>query len=80
MFLELTGEMLGIVESETFGCLRDSGSAHQELLGSLHDEAADMGGSGVARQFTDQVADEQTIDIVIVERVATVLQLVVVDD
>ena len=59
MFLELAGEMLGIVETETFGSLRDSGSAHQELLGTLHDEAADMGGGRVARQFTDQVTDSQ---------------------
>ena len=57
MFLELAGEMLGIVETETFGSLRDSGSAHQELLGTLHDEAADMGGGRVARQFTDQVTE-----------------------
>ena len=57
MLLELACERLWIVESETFGRLRDSGSAHQELLGTLHDEAADMGGGGVARQFADQVAE-----------------------
>ena len=57
MLLELACEVLWIVESETFGSLRDSGSAHQELLGTLHDETADMGGGGVARQFTDQVTE-----------------------
>jgi hypothetical protein len=35
MLLELAGEVLGIVESETFGRLRDGGSGHQELLGEL---------------------------------------------
>ena len=44
MLLELAGEVLGIVESETLGRLRDGGSAHQELLGKLHNETADMRG------------------------------------
>ena len=57
MLLELAGEVLWIVEAETFGSLRDGRSAHQELLGPLHDEAADMGGCGVARQFTNQVTE-----------------------
>lgn len=35
MLLELAGEVLGIVESETLGRLRDGGSAHQELLGTV---------------------------------------------
>ena len=40
MLLELASEVLGIVETETFGSLRDCRSAHQELLGTLHDETA----------------------------------------
>ena len=57
MLLELAREVLGIVETETFGSLRDCRSAHQKLLGTLHDKAADMRGGGVARQFADQVTE-----------------------
>ena len=42
MLLELAREVMGIVETETFGSLRDCRSAHQELLGTLHDETAKL--------------------------------------
>ena len=56
MPLELACEVLWIVEAKTLSRFRDVCTAHQELLGTLHDESTDMRGWRVAGQFTHQVA------------------------
>ena len=57
IFLELTGEVLRIFETEAFGGFGDGGTTEQERLRALHDEAADVGGSRLARQFADEVTE-----------------------
>ena len=49
--------MLGIFEAEAFCGFGDGGTTEQECLRALHDEAADVGGGRLARQFADEVAE-----------------------
>ena len=57
VFLKLAGEMLWIVETELFGGFSNGGPANKQLLGTLHQEATDVGGGGIARQFAYEVAE-----------------------
>ena len=57
ILLELAGEVLGILEAEALSGFGDGGTTEQERLGALHDEATDVGGGGLARQFADDVTE-----------------------
>ena len=57
MTLERTREMLGIVEPQHFCCFGDGVANGEQLLGALHDEAADGRGGIVARHLADEVAE-----------------------
>ena len=56
MLLKLTGEVLRVLEAQARGDLADGGTADEQSLGSLHDEAAYVGGGRIACQHTDEVA------------------------
>ena len=56
MFFEDAGEVLRIVETEEAGGIGDAGAREQQLLCALHDEASNVVGGGVARQFVNEVA------------------------
>ena len=57
VFFEQAGEVLGIVEAQTLGCLGDAGSAGKNLLGPLHQETANVGSGGFVGQLTNEVAE-----------------------
>ena len=57
MFLEHTGEMLGVFEAEEIGGFGDGLSVMQKGDSFLHDEVADDDGCCLAGGLTDKVAE-----------------------
>ena len=57
ILLELARKVLGIFEAEAFSGFGDGGTTEEERLRALHDEAANVGGSRLARQFADEVTE-----------------------
>ena len=53
--------MLRVFQSEASDGFGDGGTLKQERLGALHDEATNVGGGGLARQFA-ALADEENND------------------
>ena len=57
MLLEDTGEVLGIVEADGFGGLGNGVAYHQQRLGPVHQEAADICRCALSGTGADKVTE-----------------------